>query len=204
MRFQSAKVSQSKSDLMAFLKQYPYSKYSEEAKKILEEIDFKKAKSSDYSEAYENFLIEHPFGQYSDEAKKLLEQSRNWQQAKKLGEIALRMAQVPRMRVDKVMPGGAAKTYIGQGMMMLSHPDTLKQDMVAFEEQLKAGANPELIRISGFVSYEISRDGMGFTGPAKRAEVVPAERGGMTLFEYCKANNLHKAIDLMKKYRSGK
>lgn len=136
-----------------------------------------------------------PQGIDSMELENALQMMRKMEQAKELGEIALRMA--PRAFLEySAMPMSGQMQERGFG---IEQPPTLKADMIAFRVQLKAGANPDLIRIKDYTPPERTAYTVSFGSPGK---VVAAEEGGMTLFEYLKAIKQYEALKSLKEHGS--
>jgi hypothetical protein len=128
-------------------------------------------------------------------------QNSKLEKAKQLGETARRMVCV-----------SSTGTFTG---VNYADETTYSAEFDRFGELLKAGADPNLIRISGFVPTEVSdgsagmKKGQPFIAmlddnkvivPGKLGEVVPAKKGGMTLLKYLQANDLQDACELLKKY----
>ena len=181
--------------LEKFIKFFPSSKYSEKARNIIiEEAEYSKAKKEDSKPLFEAYLKDYPSGEYSDEARKSIRKidiRSQLERAQELGETALRMGYV--IVFKKV------GNYLLMESAVVVHPDTLKEDMKKFEEELKAGADPNLIRIIGF---QRPKAGSGFLSMGNPGKVIPADEGsGITLLQYCKENDLDKAAELLKKYQ---
>ena len=68
----NAVVSNSKSALLDYLKNYPNSEHRAEALEKIDSIDWAQASSLNTAEAYNEYITEHPDGNYRDEADELL------------------------------------------------------------------------------------------------------------------------------------
>ena len=189
-----------------FLSSYPNSEQAPDATVRLRKIRFDNARKSETLSAYENFIKLYPEGEDTRELKndlpriQKLEQDREleqrkFEQAKKLGEIALRMAPVI-VSPTKRMPDGTIVQTLGGSK--LSPPSDLKFQLAEFRKLLESGINPNLVRISGFRPHYVYKSGaMSFGYPGK---VVPAKQDGITLLEYFKTIELKEGADLVKKY----
>ena len=189
-----------------FLSRYPNSEQAPDATARLRKIRFNNARKSESLSEYENFIKQYPEGEDTRELKndlpriQKLEQDREleqrkFEQAKKLGEIALRMAPVI-VSPTKRMPDGTTVQTLGGSK--LSPPLDQKLRMAEFRKLLESGIDPNLVRISGFRPHYVYKGGaMSFGYPGK---VVPAKQDGITLLEYFKTIGLKEGADLVKKY----
>ncbi len=94
----------------------------------------------------------------------------------------------------RIMLGSSKGVYIG---VDYGEGFDVKKDLARFRAQLKAGADPSLVRIAGFAPSQV-QDGVASMGQI--GGVVSAERGGLTLFEFAKMNGLGAICAILKEH----
>ena len=189
-----------------FLSRFPNSDLVPDVTARLRKVRYDRARKSESLGDYENFIKWYPQGQDTSELEndlprvRKLEQTRElkkrkFEQAKELGEVALRMAPVITAPTKR-MPAGTIMQSVG--MAKVGSPADLKYQMNRFRKLLEDGADPSLIRIDGFQPvYMYGPGSFSFGNPGK---VVSSEYNGMKLWEYFNIINLKEASDLLKKY----
>jgi len=195
--FQEAVKANNEDSYADFIKRFPDSEPVKQAEERLRAVRYDKACKARISTAYEEFLKLYPEGEDSHAIEKKLAKLRTWEQSKpkQLGDLALRMAPVARVK-DPGSDNGKPGTFT------IEPSPTLEQDFVSFRQLLEQGADPLLVHISGFTPAQIDAQGGYSLGNPGKA--VPAEEGGITLMEYFKANKLKQASTLLEKYNKKK
>lgn len=191
LALKNATTANSEEAYESFLSRFPNSDSGAEVTSQLRKIRYEAARNAKTVAAYEEFTERYPQGTDSDELQNGLPAVRKWEQAKLLGEIALRMAptasmkfavapvtggtnpnldrsscftieQSPRIRQEVYdFIAGEDPNLVRSSGFTIEQSPWLKQDVYAFCEQLKAGADPNLVRISGFEPPGITRMGNG-------------------------------------------
>ncbi len=215
-RWNEAQQTNTVSSYEAFIKEYPDTEYSSHAKQRVEKLkqEIRIQRLAEVRQAgtvakYEEYLKLYPQGADSDLLRTDLQVLREWEPRKCLGELITSLCPVMVVRSSGGglnFTGTATGEYInfmGQGATL--EPQAKEQDVIPrIDQLLKAGVDPNTIRISGFVSS--SRTPMG--GFAEKISsgspgvVVPAEKEGMTLLEYCTTNKFDMVADLLKTYNA--
>jgi hypothetical protein len=156
---------------------------------------FDAARKVDSVSAIEDFLKRYPKGADSEQLKQELQAVREWEPRKKLGELIIRLCP----QVTTSFMEGLKRTP----------SSSYKGDLSEIRSLLERGVDADAVRIEGFVApvEESSIDTSGGAvrissrySPGSRGNAVRASKGGMTLLEYCKANSLNDAYDLLKSH----
>jgi len=143
--------------------------------------------------SFEDFLKRYPEGSDSGQLRRELPAVREWEPRRMLGELVIKLS--PEVRAT-FMHG-----------LESTPPPTYAQDLARIHELLDGGVNPNLVRIAGYrpVSNDSKvsvQDGVivlnSRMSPGNRGYAVPADQNGMTLLEYCEANELIDAGELLK------
>jgi hypothetical protein len=173
-----------------FLERFPGSSHVPEIAARLQKVDahdrqerFQEAKQAGTINAYENFLSHYPTGPDSDEFSPTVKAAR-------LAELAIEMAGTPSATGDK----------LGWHFHFESGASPDPEKLAEFRHLVESGADPSLIRISGFQApsvVPIGNNGAGRTDWGNSGYVVPAASGGMTLLEYLDATENKQAHDLL-------
>jgi outer membrane protein assembly factor BamD (BamD/ComL family) len=212
-----------------FLKKHPQTRHTEQANSMLEALRYQHAKEEDSIIAYKSYLEKYADSHRSADAQARLRKLQ-FEEAKKQGTVAafesffaqyaegadvdeLR-AQLPAAKkLDKALALGseimshAPQTYIqvnnfNMTGMSTARSDPTAQDLAKLKAMLKDGADPNAIRVSGYEPAGKKSLGNGFSivSTGRPGVLVRAERGGMTLLEYCRAQKLNSIAKLLKKY----
>jgi len=192
-----------------FAMNYPKSLYADEAErraadldraaaKRLREMKFEMARKAETVAAFEEFLKDYPQGNDSDTLRRELPALREWEPRRQLAE-----------RIIRLCPRGTltAKSLL-EGTRQVPSP-TYAKDLAEIRSLLDRGVDPNSVRIAGWVPRKETQ-GISFLRGVpvitRRIEVgdpghpVPPDMPGMTLLEYCKANGLSEAYDLLKSH----
>ncbi|MGD0767260.1 MAG: hypothetical protein ABSB42_03455 [Tepidisphaeraceae bacterium] len=173
-----------------FLERFPRSSHVPEVAARLKEVDahvrqerFQEAKQAGTIKAYENFLSLYPTGPDSDEFSPIAKAAR-------LGELAIEMAGT----------GSLTGNQWGWHPHFESGASPDPEKLAEFRQLVESGADPSLIRISGFQApsvVPIGNNGAGRTDFGSSGYVVPAASGGMTLLDYLDATENKQAHDIL-------
>ncbi len=140
----------------------------------------------------EDFLERYPEGSDSDQLRRKLPEIRLWEPQKRLGELVIRLT--PKVEANFL------------GLTRTPSP-TYEADLSEIRRLLGANVNPNAVRIAGYepakedTQIRTPGDALVITSsrsPGNRGHVVPAEEQGLTLLEYCEANQLDDAYELLK------
>ena len=196
-----------------FVREHPnMEEYALQAKQRIENIHheermrcFAEAKDTGTVESLEAYLKRYPDGPESDELRKQLKVLREWEPRKCLGELITSLSPVMVVRSSGSgmnITGTASGEYInfgGQGATL--EPQAKEQDVIPkISQLLKAGVDPNALRIRGFepASRKPLGGGAEKVSSGSPGEVVPTDKGGMTLLEYCSTNKFTEVAELLK------
>ena len=180
-----------------FLKEYPTNSLVPEAQASLRALKFKAVQERKSLKAYEDFIALYPSGPDSSQLVSQLPEMRKWEPSRLLAEALISMSPKGVMPVSSSGPAGAVR---------LQRSSTETRDLEQLQSLLRAGADPNLVRIRGyeapgkerqiplttFVSVSLGEPGF----PVHASE----GGGGMSLLEYCVANNLPAAQALLRTF----
>lgn len=186
---------------MNFISRFPNSDLAPEATARARKIRYDTVRKSGSVAYYENFIQDYPQGPdtraLENDLPKLRQLEKAANQAKELGQIALKMAPVI-MAKTRVLPNGLIEQT---PPFKVTSPNDLKYQMDEFRRLLKSGADPGLVRIRNFRPHYVYPNGFT-TSFGQPGEVVPEKDGGITLLEYFELIELKEAADLIKKQTS--
>jgi hypothetical protein len=212
LKFDQAKAIGTSIAVESYLSEYPSSANAAEARKLDGALSFKEAHGADTADAYSRFIARFPNDPLAANARILLAQTKAFAASKHLGELAIRMA--PKYSTCSLLQIGnfqAAQANSGPPALEKTECPDLPQCIGEFRQLLDGGADPNAVRILGFepggksptgsvTARTVVRNGQPYIllPSGKPGQVVPPSRGGMTLLEYCMANGLTGACDLLK------
>ncbi len=165
-------------------------------------IRMKLARSEDSIAAYERFIQTYPSSKEASAMRKELAVLKS----RRLGELVLLMTPKPVLSfsADPFVTGFGTKSHPAPmtfGGMSMERPTSYKQYLEEFKTLLKQGADPRAFRISGYTpaSQPLSSGVVMISMGGSPAKVVPAGKGGMTLYAYCKENKITEVVELLAK-----
>lgn len=174
-----------------FQKRHPQSELAAQAGQKVRTLRLAEARQAGTVAEYEQFLKRYPEGGDSDALRKELPAMREWEPKKRLGELVISLS--PVMRVS--MGSGYSNATL--------EPQARVQDVLPeLKRLLEAGVDPNTIRIRGFApsSRKPLGGGAELVSSGSPGEVVPADKGGMTLLEYCKTNKFEEVAEVLKSH----
>ena len=197
LAFESAKTDGSEKAYEQFLASFPQSDAAPEATLRLRQLRLQTARTAETVVGYEQFLKQYPDGADSEELRKSLPAVKKWEETRKLGELVIQMAPKASIRLTMGAFSGKGES---ETKLEIEPSPTLAANLAEFRQLLEGGADPSTLRIAGFkpagqtpmMGYNLAMMSTGEPG-----KVVPADKGGMTLFEYCKVNKLQDACALL-------
>lgn len=178
-----------------FLARFPDHESAARATERARALRFDAAKNAESVSAIEDFLKRYPQGSDSEQLKLALPAVREWEPRKQLGELIIRLCPEVTTSFMEGLKRTPSKTY--------------KEDLATIRSLLERGVDANAVRIEGFVApvEESSSDTSGGVvrmsfkySAGSRGQAVPANKGGMTLLDYCKANSLTDAYELLKSH----
>jgi hypothetical protein len=177
----------------AFIGKYPNHELAAKADQQLRAMLLKRTKEAESVAAVEAFLKRYPQGKDSDELRQGLPALREWEPRKKLGQLVIDLAPQHRYSFMEGPQTIKSKTY--------------DEDLRQLQTLLKSGVDPATVNIEGYrpsksESKMGSLPGGGFTiqqsfDPGSCGTPVPASAGGMTLVNYCKANDMTDVLNVL-------
>ena len=195
LSFKESEKLNSEKSYESYLSKFPNGQSTSIAISNLQEIRFINARKIKTVEAYENFLKLYPEGTSAEQLRKELNGLRKFEESRKLGEVALRMA--PKGAISfSASPFGGSMQATGT---QTNFPSTLQEDMETFRKMINDGVDPNLIRIKGFEpagSKDIG-NGLAIFSSGNPGNVVSADEGGMSLLEYFTAIKLEDARKIL-------
>ena len=127
-------------------------------------------------------------------------------------KMAISLAETLRRMAPKMMVqlGQNIEGEVTGQMTLLESEATWKRpasfgnDAKKLQSQLEKGANPQLVVIQGFepggVSHTGGPLGLRWVSGGNPGKIVPADRGGISLLDYCFANDIGDPCELLRKY----
>ena len=198
LEWADARKSDSGGSYAGFLQRYPASPHAGEAAKRLRELRFETARKGESVAAIEGFLKAYPQGEDSETLRRELPAVRVWEPRRILAERIIRLCPKTTLTVTELMEGKTGK-----------QPETYKADLTEIRSLLDRGVDPNAVRIAGWAPATETQ-GLVFTrgGPVMSKQYnmgspgnpVPYDKPGMTLLEYCKANGLAEAYEILKSH----
>jgi len=196
LEWAAAKKEDSVISYAGFLQRFPSSPHTDEAGKRMRELKFERARKGESVANMEEFIKAYPQGDDSETLRRELPALRVWEPRKRLAERVIRLCPKTTFTVKEMMEGKTG-----------SQPETYKTDLAEIRSLLDRGVDPNGVRIAGWTAASQTQ---GFTmtrgGPVMTTQYnmgspgqpVPHDKPGMTLLEYCKANNLLEAYEILK------
>lgn len=176
-----------------FLARFPDHESAALAKERVRALRFDAAKNAESVSAIEGFLKQYPQGTDSEQLRQALPAVREWEPRKQLGELIVRLCPEVTTSFMEGLKRTPSATY--------------KEDLATIRSLLERGVDANAVRVEGFVA-PVEESSMDTSGGAirissrysagSRGRAVPASKGGMTLLDYCKANSLNDAYELLK------
>jgi hypothetical protein len=202
-RYNAAVSSDTARAYEAFLADYPQGKLPTLASAHLRQVRLRDARAIATSAAYETFLNQYPNGADSDEIRQSLPVIREFEKSMRLGQVCIELAPKASnmLEVGEVTVGGRSFEV---GRLEITKSPTFESNMRELKQLLDAGVAPDAVRISGFQppsettpTFDVGVQGLKILSLGNPGAVVPSDRPGMTLLEYCRANRLREACDLL-------
>jgi len=166
-------------------------------------IRLKLARLEDTIAAYEKFIKRYPGSKETSGMRKELAKIKS----RRLGELVLLMTPKPALKfsANPFVTGFGTKSHPApmafKGVSM-ERPSSYKRNLEEFRTLIKEGADPMAYRISGYKPQSQPTSG-GFaiiSMGGNSTKVVPASKGGMTLYKYCKENKIDEIVAILKKH----
>ena len=199
LEWADAKRRDSTESYTRFLSTYPSNPHAGEAGKRIRELTFEAARKAESVSAIEEFLRAYPQGNDSDALRRELPALREWEPRKRLAERVIRLCPRESNTIEDVMAGTTQKP-----------PPADKEDLAEIRTLLERGVDPNAVRIAGWAPRRVEQGVTILRGGslvpsttirmASPGHPVPSDKDGMTLLEYCRANNLTEAYDLLKSH----
>jgi tetratricopeptide (TPR) repeat protein len=195
LSFKESEILNSENAYESYLSKFPNGQSKSIAITNLQEIRFINARKIKTVEAYENFLKLYPDGANAEQLRKELNGIRKFEESRKLGEVALRMAPKGVISFFTPITGGSMQATGTE----INFPATLNEDIETFRRLINDGVDPNLIRIQGFEPAGSKDIGNGYAmfSSGNPGTIVTADEGGMTLLEYFTANKLEEACKIL-------
>lgn len=186
-----------------FLKEYPQGKVSSLATAHLRQSRLRKARAAPTSTAYEDFLKQYPDGTDSDELRQSLPVIKEFEKSMRLGQVCIEMApKASNMLEVGVVSIGSRAVQVGK--LEITQSPTFDSNLKELRQLLETGVAPDAVRISGYQrpsettpDFDSGVQGLKIVSLGNPGTVVPSDRLGMTLLQYCKENGLKEACDLL-------
>lgn len=187
--------------LEGYLREYPNGKYALAVRERVKQLRFQQAKSEGRVALFEQFIAMYPSDPMS---RQLEEELPRMRQIAREREERLRRTENAR-RLGELLIAWASKTgrvYIP--LRPITNAQEINQQNVArLRTLLAAGADPSAIRIQGFspavgFNWETPNMTKQLLINGKPGEVVSSDQEGITLLEYCTANKLEVACELLR------
>jgi hypothetical protein len=161
-------------------------------------MKFEAVRKAESVTAIENFLKIYPQGDDAEVLRRELPMVRAWEPRKRLAERVIRLCPKDTLTVKNLLEG-----------TVRTPSSNSKEDLAEIRSLLEHGVDPNAVRIAGWAPRR-EKQGFVFTrgGLVPSTEIqmgdpghpVPPDKVGMTLLEYCKANGLTEAYDLLKSH----
>ncbi len=203
LKYNSAAAADTAAAYEKFLSEYPQGQLSTLASSHLRAVRLKNARAAATSAAYETFLKQYPEGADSDELKLSLPVIKEFEKSLRLGQVLIEMAPKASnmLEIGVVAVGGRA---VEVGKLEIRKSPTFDSNLKELRQLLDAHVASDAVRISGYQApsesnptFNTGVQGLKVVFLGNPGKIVPSDRPGMTLLEYCKANGLREACDVL-------
>jgi ankyrin repeat protein/outer membrane protein assembly factor BamD (BamD/ComL family) len=216
LRFEQAKASDSIDAYESYLKHHPDGFAAQDAQSRLRKARYAKAIKRMTVPDLESFLAQYHEGADVDMIKSKLSALQTLEKSFLLGKKIMKHAPKAYVNVTLNLGGGGGPPlpmstsgwYIpcsSADQITTKRSDPTDEDLARLRAILSDGANPNVVRVSGFSPANVKKSDSGslMCSTGDIGSIVQAEDGGITLFEYCQINDLKSIASLLVNAQGG-
>jgi hypothetical protein len=188
LRFKIAKEKNTIAEYESYLKRHPGGAGAQEAELRLRALRYAYAKEQMTVAAIDSFLIQYSSGDDVNTLKEARPAAKALKKSFLLGKAIIKHFSKAYAPMDGILPG-----------KLEAEPSIpTSKDLSKLRKLLQEGADPNVVNIVGFEPPgEKKHGGYVLLSPGNPGQVVRAEKGGMTLLDYCHKNKLETITELL-------